>query len=60
MLTSLRLRILFLIMLGLGPVLCLFVYNSAEQRRTAAENATTESLRLAKTIAAQKQRLIRP
>jgi diguanylate cyclase len=58
MLTSLRLRILFLIMLGLGPVLCLFVYNSVEQRRTAAENATTESLRLAKAIAVQKQRLI--
>ncbi len=57
-LTSLRVRLLLLVLLAVLPALALLVSTAWEQRRQAARAATEDALRLARLASTQHQRFI--
>jgi signal transduction histidine kinase len=56
--SSLRIKLIQLVLLALLPALALILYGAREQRRSAAAVAETEALRLARILSASHQRLI--
>jgi Na+-transporting NADH:ubiquinone oxidoreductase subunit NqrB len=56
-LSSLRFRLILLVLLALVPALGLVIYNAAEQRRLVATQAQENALRLARVAASNQEQL---
>src|SRR5687767_1493464 len=56
--SSLRVRLLVLVLLGGLPALGVILYTAAEQRRKAAEEIQLDALRVAKLASAGQERMI--
>jgi signal transduction histidine kinase/HAMP domain-containing protein len=56
--SSLRVRLLFLVLVGTIPALGLMLWNAAEQRRAAALEAEASALRLAQIVSINQERVI--
>ena len=57
-LSSLRARLILLVLLALLPTLAFFLYSDLDERRAAAQQASQEALRLASVTAASQESVI--
>lgn len=58
MISSLRTRIMLLVMLAVIPALGLLIYSANEQRSLAAQNAQDNALRLVRLVASDQEQII--
>src|SRR5437867_8806849 len=57
-LSSLRVRLILLVLLAVLPALGLIVYSAVEQRRLGTEAAKSEAIRIVRVVASMNERMI--